>query len=171
MAELWDIYDSRREPANRTEPRGSLVIGDYHIVVNVWLMNLDGEILVTRRHFEKSWGNYWECIGGSLVAGENSRDCAVRKVKQEIGLELDKDQGILLDSCRRERDFLDTWFFTGDFDFNHLNLDPTAVAEARIVNRDVYHHMRQESLFLPIIPDFFSMYDSRIKTKARDHVN
>ena len=165
MAELWDIYDSNRTPTGRTEERGSLVIGDYHIVVNVWLMNLDGEILVTRRHFSKPWGNYWECVGGSLFAKETSRNCAVRKVFQEIGLRLNIKDGVLLDSQRRERDYLDTWFFQGDFDFNHLNLDPQSVAEARVVTRDIYNHMMHSSLFLPIIPNFYEMYDSRIKIK------
>lgn len=111
--ELWDIYDSDRNPTGRVEPRGRLVIGDYHLVVHIWLMNEKGEILVTQRGSNKPWGLFWETTGGSVLAGETSLQAAVREVREEVGLELDPAHGILIDSVRRDRDFLDSWFFQG----------------------------------------------------------
>ena len=81
MTELWDIYDSDRNPTGRVEPRGSLVIGDYHLVVHIWLMNEKGEILVTQRAQNKPWGLFWETTGGSVLAGETSLQAAVREVR------------------------------------------------------------------------------------------
>ncbi|MEG0541330.1 MAG: NUDIX domain-containing protein [Angelakisella sp.] len=163
--ELWDIYDSNRTPTGRTEPRGPLVIGDYHLVVNIWLMNRDGHILVTRRQHGRPWGNYWECTGGSAVAGETSLEAALREVQEEVGITLDAAKGILLDSVRRDRDFLDTWFWKGDFDFNHLTLQQEEVAEARVITREQYDSMMRDCQFVPTIPNFFKLYDMRIKQK------
>lgn len=38
----------------------------------------------------------WECVGGSVLAGEDSLTGAVREVKEEVGLELAPEQGILV---------------------------------------------------------------------------
>lgn len=163
--EVWDIYDSARVATGRQEPRGRLVIGDYHLVVNIWLMNREGQILITRRQQGRPWANYWECTGGAAIAGEDSLTAAVREVREEVGIVLDPTQGVLLDSVRRDRDFLDSWFWQGDFDFTRLTLQGEEVAEARVVTREQYQSMLRDCLFVPTIPDFFHLYDMRIKQK------
>lgn len=165
MQELWDIYDSNRRPTGRTEPRGPLVIGDYHLVVQAWLMNKEGHILVTRRHPDRAWGNYWECTGGSAISGETSQQAVLREVYEEIGIRLVPSDGVLLASSREDRCFRDTWFFEGDFDFNRLTLQHEEVAEARAIDRPQYDKMYRELLFVPTIPNFYRLYDMRIKTK------
>lgn len=167
MQELWDIYDSNRLPTGRTEPRGPLVIGDYHLVVGAWLMDREGHILVSRRHPDRPWGNYWECTGGAALAGETSRQAVLREVYEELGLELDTGDGILLDSRREDRCFRDTWFFQGNYDFNRLTLQAEEVAEVRIISRAQYERMYRDLLFVPLIPHFYSLYDMRIKFKRR----
>ncbi|MEG1874992.1 MAG: NUDIX domain-containing protein [Angelakisella sp.] len=163
--EFWDIYDSNRIPTGRTEPRGPLVIGDYHLVVAVWMMNHEGHLLVTRRHPDRPWGNYWECTGGSAIAGESSVQAALREVREEVGLLLDPADGILLDSCREDRCFRDTWFFHADYDFNRLVLQHEEVAEARVITREQYDRMYRELLFVPTLRNFYKLYDVRIKAK------
>ena len=165
MQELWDIYDSSRNPTGRTAPRGPLCIGDYHLVVEIWLMNREGHLLVTRRHPDRSWGNYWECTHGSALAGETSIQAAVREVREEVGILLDPKDGILLDSAREDRWFRDVWFFQGDFDFNRLTLQHEEIAEARVITREVYEKMARELLFVPTMPDFYKLYDMRIKRR------
>lgn len=171
MQELWDIYDSNRVPTGRTEPRGPLVIGDYHLVVNIWMMNHEGQLLVTRRHPDRPWGNYWECTGGSALIGETSIQAALRETQEEVGISLNPADGILLDSQREDRCFRDSWFFQGDFDFNHLTLQPDEVAEARVITRELYEQMYRDLLFVPLLPHFYRLYDMRIKTKRHrsDH--
>lgn len=165
MQELWDIYDSNRKPTGRTEPRGPLVIGDYHLVVSVWMMNREGNLLVTRRHPDRPWGNYWECTEGSAIAGETSIQAALREAHEEVGITLDPANGILLDSSREDRCFRDSWFFHGSYDFNRLVLQHEEVAEARVITREQYEKMYRELMFVPTIPNFYQLYDMRIKNK------
>ena len=163
--ELWDIYDSDRNPTGRVEPRGRLVIGDYHLVVHIWLMNEKGEILVTQRAQNKPWGLFWETTGGSVLAGETSLQAAVRVVREEVGLELDPAHGILIDSVRRDRDFLDSWFFQGRLRLYDLKLRPDEVVDAKFISREEYDHMRRGCMFVPTQPDFFQLYDVRLKNR------
>ena len=52
--EKWDLFDEKRQPLNRTHTRGNeMVIGEYHIVVEIWTVNTDKEILLTLRHPDK----------------------------------------------------------------------------------------------------------------------
>ncbi len=40
----------------------------------------------------------WECVGGSVVKGEDSMQGAIREAKEEVGVELnpEKDKSFLL---------------------------------------------------------------------------
>lgn len=69
--------------------------GKLHRAVSVFLFNQKGELLVQRRSQFKivaarQWGN---TICGNVRPGESYRDCAVRRLKEELGItgvELDK---------------------------------------------------------------------------------
>lgn len=79
--ELWDLFDENRrflyKQHNRQEP---LAPGHYHVVVVVCVVNSKEEILVTLRHPAKeTYANCWENTGGSVLAGETSRQGAVRE--------------------------------------------------------------------------------------------
>lgn len=52
--ELWDVYDENRAATGKTHVRGvPLGTGEYHLVADVWLVNENQEILLTRRHPDK----------------------------------------------------------------------------------------------------------------------
>lgn len=113
----------------------------------------------------KPWGLFWETTGGSVLAGETSLQAAVREVREEVGLELDPAHGILIDSVRRDRDFLDSWFFQGRLRLYDLKLRPDEVVDAKFISREEYDHMRRGCMFVPTQPDFFQLYDVRLKNR------
>ena len=77
--EYWDVYDAERRATGRLHRRGDpLGPGDYHLVAEVWTIDLSGRVLLTKRHPSISWGGLWACTGGCAVAGEDSRAAAVR---------------------------------------------------------------------------------------------
>ncbi|MGE7927870.1 NUDIX hydrolase [Lysinibacillus xylanilyticus] len=97
--EIWDVYDKNKNKTNKRHVRGEkLAGGDYHVVVHVWIKNNKGEILLTKRHPDKTYPNLWECPGGSILAGESSLDGAIREVKEEIGINLFKFNGKMIKS-------------------------------------------------------------------------
>ena len=72
--ELWDLYDSNRQPLFRTQLRNQLINpGEYHIDIEVWTVNSNKNLLVTLRDPNKeNYPGKWENTGGSVLAGETS---------------------------------------------------------------------------------------------------
>ena len=86
MAEYWDIYDADRIKTNRKHLRGEPIAdGDYHLVVNIWIYNSQGKVLLTQRHPDIPFPLKWACTGGSARAGEDTLTAAIRETREEIG--------------------------------------------------------------------------------------
>ncbi len=123
--ELWDVYDRDGRKTGRTQRRGDVLApGDCHLCVHVWVRNSVGEYLLTRRAPEKSMAGFWECTGGSALAGEDSLTAALREVWEEAGLRLDPERGELLFRFSGDHFHCDVWLFRQDFDPDALVLRP-----------------------------------------------
>ena len=155
--ELWDIYDADRQPKGYTHKRGSKMNpGDYHIIVNVWIRNSKGEYLITKRTPNKVWGGHWECTGGSVVSGDTSRQCAVKEVFEEAGIELDPEEGRMIHTyCREElyghQDFCDVWFFEKDFNIEDVVFQEGETCDAMWASGRKILTMLDSGEFVPMI--------------------
>jgi len=87
MAEYWDLYDGGRRPLGRLHRRGDeMKAGEYHLVVQIWTRDDEGRFLISQRHPDKPWPLFYETVGGSVVAGEDTLTGARRELEEEIGL-------------------------------------------------------------------------------------
>jgi 8-oxo-dGTP diphosphatase len=155
--EVWDVYDKNRNKKNKIHVRGTpLAVGDYHIVVHVWIRNKKGEILLTKRHQDKPHPNLWECPGGSILAGENSLDGAVREVKEEIGINLSRSNGKLIKSERRDvyNDFYDVWLFNQSIDITKTILQEDEVSDIKWVTKSELESMNNSNCIVPTLSYF-----------------
>lgn len=121
--EIFDLYDAARRPTGQTMVRGEQPPeGRYRLVVHVCIFNSNGEMLIQQRQpFKASWPNMWDVsVGGSVTAGEDSRQGAHRELLEELGLDVDFFQ---------QAPVLTTTFTGGfdDFYVLHMDLDPTAL--------------------------------------------
>ena len=120
--ELWDLYNEHRELIGRDHIRGEKIPqGCYHLVVHVWIRNTKGEYLISQRSANCTLPLMWECVGGSVLKGEDSLQAALRETKEEVGVSLSAEQGRLLRSVVRNvvngrpfHDILDIWLFNYD---------------------------------------------------------
>ena len=79
MIEYWDLYDKHKKKIKKVVKRGDKLSNDeFHLVVNSWILNDEGEFLITQRASTKSHPLMWECTGGSVLKGEESLDAAIR---------------------------------------------------------------------------------------------
>ncbi|TKC19274.1 NUDIX hydrolase [Robertmurraya kyonggiensis] len=155
--EVWDIYDENRNKTERTHVRGNpLAVGDYHIVVHVWIENKLGEILLTKRHPDKPYPNLWECPGGSILTGENSLDGAIREIREEIGIKLNRSNGKLIKSERRDifNDFYDVWLFKQDFEIEETLLQKDEVCDIKWVTKSELDIMYNSNFIVPTLNYF-----------------
>jgi len=152
--EVWDVYDSERNLTGRTHRRiDPLPEGDYHLVVFVWLCNSNGEILISKRAPNKGYPNLWENTGGSAVAGDDSLSAAVREVKEEMGLDLDPENGECILSAISEDAFFDVWLFKQDFDINDVVLQENETVDAKYATLDEIRSMIDNGEFIKIFHD------------------
>ncbi len=96
--ELWDLYNENRELTGRDHIRGEEVPqGYYHLVVHVWIRNRNGEYLISQRSADRpTCPLMWECVGGSVLKGEDSLSGALRETQEEVGLTLSPGDGKLV---------------------------------------------------------------------------
>lgn len=121
--ELWDLYNENREKAGRELVRGETVPeGFYHLVVHVWICNGKDEYLISQRSVDRpTCPLMWECVGGSVIKGEDSLSGAIRETKEEVGITLSPNDGNLMFSTVRKlvngvkfSDILDVYLFRYD---------------------------------------------------------
>ena len=133
--EYWDLYDEKRNKLNKVVQRGEKLQDDeYHIVVNAWIRNTKNEFLITQRAATKKFAFMWECTGGSALNGESSLDAAIREVKEELGINVDKSTGKLIGSTLRHYpncpDIFDVWLFTSDVPIEEVRIQEEEVCKA-----------------------------------------
>ena len=121
--EKWDLYTKYREKTGKECIRGEKIPDElYHLTVHVWIRNSKGEYLISQRSASRpAFPLMWECVGGSVLKGESSIEGALREVKEEVGLDLQKNAGKLLFSkirgndvqyeCKAYNDIMDVWLF------------------------------------------------------------
>lgn len=110
--EKWDIYNKNLEKTGKTCIRGKYKLkeNEYHLVVHIWLLTQDGKILLTQRSPKKEKDALkWECTGGSIVECEQPINGAQRELREEIGIELLKEDLHLFKKERR--DYFNDFFF------------------------------------------------------------
>lgn len=88
LKEIWDAYDRYGNKLGfdlyRDEP---IPEGIYHIVVEIYVITENNEVLITQRHSNKPWALKWEITGGSILKGETPEQGAIRELKEETGIE------------------------------------------------------------------------------------
>ena len=121
--EHWDLYNEKRELTGRDHIRGEEIPdGYYHLVVHVWIRNKKGKYLISQRSADRpSFPLNWECVGGSVVKGEDSLAGALRETLEEVGVALSPQRGKLVRSVTgrvvdgvKFSDIVDIWLFEYD---------------------------------------------------------
>ena len=137
--EKWDLYNAKREKSGITVCRGEIIPkGLYHLSVSAWIVNQQGQYLLSQRHPKKQYPLYWECTGGSVLSGETSLQGAIREVKEELGILLTPGSEKLIYQTRREnvQDFYDVWLFHRDIKIEEMRLQETEVVDVQWVSSD-----------------------------------
>ena len=136
--EIWDLYDENKNKLNTKHVRGEdIPEGCFHLVVNVWVRNSKGEFLISQRAANrKAYPRVFECVTGSVFAGEDSFDGAVRELKEEVGIDVKKEDAKLVKTevrkfvgGKRYSDILDVVLFDYDGEVDLANATTDEVAQ------------------------------------------
>jgi 8-oxo-dGTP diphosphatase len=143
--ELWDLYTENREPTGEVHVRGKALPAErYHLVVHVWIKNQKGQYLISQRSASRpTFPLMWECVGGSVLKGEDSFQGALREVQEEVGIDLSRNMGRRLFTKVRGtidgktfNDIMDVWLFAYDGEANLAQATTPEVVQSRWMSPD-----------------------------------
>lgn len=168
MAELWDIYDENRNKTGRIAERNVYEFkeNEYHIVVTGIIINDKNEILISKRAPYKKFGNMWECNGGSILAGESSKEGILRELKEELGIEFKEEEAIFLKEVKGDKkcpDFKDLWLFRKNIKIKDLNFSDGETIDAKWVTIQEFLEMCKNKEIVPTIDFGLEEYEEAIK--------
>ena len=162
--EFWDLYTEHRKPIGKIHLRGDeLPDGCYHLVVHVWIKNSRDEYLICQRSENRpTFPLMWECVGGSVLAGETSLEGAVREVKEEVGLDFSTCNGTLVfTQVRPAKDMLsdnsimDAWLFHYDGEVALSNATTNEVSQTRWIPVSQILKLHQQGKLVNTLSYFF----------------
>ncbi len=117
MEEYFDVLDENGNPTGKKKLRKEVHRdGDWHRTVHIWIINGKKEILLQRRCKDKdSFPNMLDVsCGGHLSAGDSSLVGAIREIKEELNLDISKNDLEFLTTLKHtinyKEDFLNNQF-------------------------------------------------------------
>ena len=166
MAEYNDIYDENRNLTGRTHLRGTpWQMGEYGLVVCVWVYDGKGHLLMTRRAPEKSFAGTWENSGGAAKAGETSREAIVRELREETGIEASPEEFELFCTDRDKTAFYDFYCLKRDIPLAEITLQPGETDDVKWVTFEQVHEMIERGEVCKIIASQYLRQEAYLKNK------
>lgn len=165
MQELWDLYDEKRNPLHMTHIRGTrMKRGTYHVAVGIWTVNDNQEILITLRAHEKAdWPDMWENTAGSLLAGETSRQGAVRELFEETGIRVTEDELFFLGTERGRTTIGDCYIVRKNIDIKDIVFQKGETVNAKWVTLSQLDSMMENGLIAPPVSHRLSRIRGRFE--------
>jgi len=162
--EIWDLYDENRNVTGKYCVRGNEIPDNYyHLVVHVWIKNDNGEYLISQRAENRpSFPLMWECVGGSVLKGEDSLQGAIRETKEEVGIDLIETKGNLVYTKIRKvingkkfNDIMDVWLFkyNGEVKLNNATTDE--VRDIKWMKKEEIKKYFEDHKLVPTLNYFF----------------
>jgi len=163
MAEYWDLYDADRNLLGRTIKRGDAFSeGEYYVCCEVWMQNSEGKLLMTQRHPEKKAGGLWEFTGGGVLAGETTKQAAVRELDEELGVSAEEAELALLEVYKHKNYFMDIFVIKRDMNPKTLVLQPEEVVDAKWVSHEELLQMIEEKQVVWSVGLRYGMYSDKL---------
>ena len=97
------------------------------------------------------------------MSGETPEECVIREVKEELGIELKKGEGIIVSSVRRDdhHDFYDIWLYRKDIKLSEITIDNVEVIDVKWVSIETFISMFNNNQIMPTLgnfPDIYTQY-------------
>ena len=165
MVEYWDLYDANRNFLGRTIKRGEpFGENEFYVCCEVWIVNSKNQMLVTQRHPDKKAGGQWEFTGGGVLAGETTKSAAVREVKEELGVSVDKAELSLLETYAHKNYFMDIYVLRKDLSEDEIVLDENEVVDWKWASADEIEQLIETGQMVRSVGMRYRMYGNTIYT-------
>ena len=135
--EIWDLLDEQGNKTGQIIEKGKVPEGFAHLGVDAWIVNSNNEILIQKRSANKiNSPNVWAMTGGSVMAGEKSEDAMVREIKEELGIEIKKEELEVIKRYKVKHKesslvFLDTYLIRKNINIDDVKIQEEELSEVK----------------------------------------
>jgi isopentenyl-diphosphate delta-isomerase type 1 len=147
MEELFDVLNEKGMYTGKVETREKChQEGLWHKAVVVFIINSKGQVLLQKRsQNKKMWPNMWDITaGGHVLVGEFGFQAIIRETKEELGIELNKNEMTFLGSSISSNvkgdiinnHFNEYYIVNKEVDETKLQLQKEEVSEVKWIHRD-----------------------------------
>ncbi len=162
--EYFDLYDKNGQKIDKIVPRGTKLLDEeYHIVVNIWIRNNQGQYLIQQRNKMSDKRPFmWDATAGAVVSGDSSIITALKETYEELGIALQKDKLKFLKRFVVKDNYanfiLDVYLIELDVLLKDLNIDIIEVKDCKYATMaEVKEQVKDNT---------FKDYDQIIKQKG-----
>lgn len=147
MEECFDVLNEKGQYTGITETRGKChKEGLWHKAAVVFVINSQNQVLLQKRSANKRmWPNMWDVTaGGHVLAGEFGFEAILRETKEELGIELEKNDITFIGSTLStnikgdiiNKHFNEYYIANKDLDETKLELQAEEVSEVKWIDKD-----------------------------------
>lgn len=147
MQESFDILDTKGRYTGEVASRDAChKAGYWHKAVAIFIINSKNQVLLQKRSATKKlWPGMWDVsAGGHVLAGEFGFQAVIRECREELGLDLDKNDITFIGATTStnlkgdviNNHFNEYYIARKDFDLATLKLQTEEVSEAKWIDRD-----------------------------------
>ncbi len=142
--ELVDVYDANGaltgEVTTKVDAKERLL---YHKAVHIWIINDKNQILIQKRdESKKIFPGLWDIsVAGHITSGDLPIDTAIREIKEELGIEAEKNELIYLYCLRRDFEtygtsnmFFDTFLYKTNLEIASMRINPREISELKFID-------------------------------------
>lgn len=147
MEEKFDVLTEDGKYTDRVETRDDChKYGLWHKAVALFIINSQNQVLLQKRSQNKKlWPNLWDIsAGGHVLAGEFGFEAIIREIKEELGIDIDKNDILFIGSAIStniksniiNNHFNEYYIVNKDVDISKLTLQKEEVSEVKWFNKE-----------------------------------
>lgn len=147
--EKIDIVDSNLNVIRRGYRGEKLTSGEYLKFVHVWLIKGD-KVLIQKRSSTRKWApNKWATNTGIVGSNEDETLCAIREIKEELGVDITKDDIYLGFTTEPIEEFDGIGFiYFATFENQDVKIDNDEVCEYKFVSLEELKELVLKNTFI-----------------------
>ena len=158
MEEYIDVLDESGNYTGKSKERGAVhTDGDWHKVIQIFIIN-GNRILLQQRSLKKKSdpGKWCASASGHISAGETSYEAALKEFTEELGISVEKDKMILVDTFKSpsvtynkgikifNNHFVDLYISTQEINPEKLKIQEEEVEQVKFYTIDEFTEMVQK---------------------------
>lgn len=130
MSELVDLYSEKKEKTGKVMSKDNPFPPNmFYLTAHIWIYK-DGYWLIQKRALSKKVNpGIWSVTGGTVKAGENSLEGAVRELKGELNIEVPTEQLRYIGTYLQKYAFVDVYFLELRKNLKNISFDRQEVTE------------------------------------------